>query len=177
MYGSILGEKKEEVARRENNEANVLKGDRTEGWGKGGETAVEGSERGRVSSRITFHLVENLFLDGNVRVGERCPAGGINLSEFLEMSRGRVSRAYRPDSDGPRNITATKRISSTRPPSGFSKPVKLWTRVLSLFQPLPDPATIERRIFTICRGWRKWNDDFHAEETKENAPRVYLSLC
>lgn len=28
MYGSILGEKKEEVARRENNEANVLKTER-----------------------------------------------------------------------------------------------------------------------------------------------------
>lgn len=71
-------------------------------------------QRGRVSSNITFHLVENLFLDGNKR--ERCPAGLIPPS-FRSWSRGRepiglvLMRAI---------PTATKRISSTRPALGFS---------------------------------------------------------
>lgn len=44
-----------------------------------GRTERGREERGRVSSmRITFHLVENLFLDGNER--ERCPAGLISPS-------------------------------------------------------------------------------------------------
>lgn len=44
-----------------------------------GRTERGREERGRVSSmRITFHLVENLFLDGNER--ERCSAGLISPS-------------------------------------------------------------------------------------------------
>lgn len=44
-----------------------------------GRTERGREERGLVSSmRITFQLVENLFLDGNER--ERCPAGLISPS-------------------------------------------------------------------------------------------------
>lgn len=41
---------------------------------------------------LRFYVVENLFLDGNKRGGERCPAGLISLSSFrgVAASRGRV---------------------------------------------------------------------------------------
>lgn len=59
---------------------------------------------------LRFYMVENLFLDGNKRGGERCPAGLISLSRvFGELPRlvaalESPSAWFRP---------ATKRISPT----------------------------------------------------------------
>lgn len=118
-----------------------------------GRTERGREERGRVSSmRITFHLVENLFLDGNER--ERCPAGLISPS-FRRV--GLVGSA------------ATKRISSTRPPSGFPFLGLSFRRAFRRFSTrsgFDDGGQNFRR--------KRGNDDSH-DGKEGNVPRVYPS--
>lgn len=113
-----------------------------------GRTERGREERGRVSSmRITFHLVENLFLDGTM-------PGRINLSEFSES----WSRS-----------AATKRISSTRPPSGFPFLGLSFRRAFRRFSTrsgFDDGGQNFRR--------KRGNDDFH-DGKEGNVPRVYPS--